>query len=252
MACQVRGRRARSSSCNVEPREIYRTSQLLSYLTGVFPQPNKAIVGRNAFAHEAGIHQHGMLQNGLTYEIIRPGDGRASRARPWSSASTPAGTRWSGASSDLGYELERGAARRRLPRVHRARRPQARDPRRGPARAAARELPRRARGVPAHPPARRLRQREPDRGGADDGAMDRRARGARHRRRPDRGRVRRDQRDPRPAARGAEPFSCARSRQGGTAWGRSSSRPRSTASRSAGTARPPTSSRPAPGHWCTR
>ena len=40
--------------CNVESREIYRTSQLLSYLTGVFPQPNKAIVGRNAFAHEAG------------------------------------------------------------------------------------------------------------------------------------------------------------------------------------------------------
>jgi 2-isopropylmalate synthase len=58
--------------CNVESREIYRTSQLLSHLTGVFPQPNKAIVGRNAFAHEAGIHQHGMLQNGLTYEIIRP------------------------------------------------------------------------------------------------------------------------------------------------------------------------------------
>src|SRR3954464_5922162 len=58
--------------CNVETREIYRTSQLLSYMTGVFPQPNKAIVGRNAFAHEAGIHQHGMLQNGLTYEIISP------------------------------------------------------------------------------------------------------------------------------------------------------------------------------------
>ena len=66
------GRRRWTSSCNVESREIYRTSQLLSYLTGVFPQPNKAIVGRNAFAHEAGIHQHGMLQNGLTYEIIRP------------------------------------------------------------------------------------------------------------------------------------------------------------------------------------
>jgi 2-isopropylmalate synthase len=58
--------------CNVDTREIYRTSQLLSYMTGVFPQPNKAIVGRNAFAHEAGIHQHGMLQNGLTYEIIQP------------------------------------------------------------------------------------------------------------------------------------------------------------------------------------
>jgi 2-isopropylmalate synthase len=56
----------------IQTPEIYRTSQLLSYLTGVFPQPNKAVVGRNAFAHEAGIHQHGMLRNGQTYEIIRP------------------------------------------------------------------------------------------------------------------------------------------------------------------------------------
>src|SRR5262245_24689278 len=56
----------------IQTQEIYRTSQLLSYLTGVFPQPNKAVVGRNAFAHEAGIHQHGMLRNGQTYEIIRP------------------------------------------------------------------------------------------------------------------------------------------------------------------------------------
>jgi 2-isopropylmalate synthase len=58
--------------CGIESRELYRTSQLLSHLTGVFPQPNKAIVGRNAFAHEAGIHQHGVLQNGQTYEIIEP------------------------------------------------------------------------------------------------------------------------------------------------------------------------------------
>jgi 2-isopropylmalate synthase len=57
---------------NIVTQEIYRASQLLSYLTGVFPQPNKAVVGRNAFAHEAGIHQHGMLRNGQTYEIIRP------------------------------------------------------------------------------------------------------------------------------------------------------------------------------------
>jgi 2-isopropylmalate synthase len=71
MASRVRGG-AVAFQCKVESREIYRTSQLLSHLTGVFPQPNKAIVGRNAFAHEAGIHQHGMLQNGLTYEIIRP------------------------------------------------------------------------------------------------------------------------------------------------------------------------------------
>ena len=71
MASRVRGA-AVAFQCKVDSREIYRTSQLLSHLTGVFPQPNKAIVGRNAFAHEAGIHQHGMLQNGLTYEIIRP------------------------------------------------------------------------------------------------------------------------------------------------------------------------------------
>jgi 2-isopropylmalate synthase len=61
-----------SFQCRVNPREIVRTSRLLSHEIGVFPQPNKAIVGRNAFAHEAGIHQHGMLQNGLTYEIIAP------------------------------------------------------------------------------------------------------------------------------------------------------------------------------------
>src|SRR5881296_3842598 len=58
--------------CGVNPQELFRTSQLLSHVIGVFPQPNKAVVGRNAFAHEAGIHQHGVLQNGLTYEIIRP------------------------------------------------------------------------------------------------------------------------------------------------------------------------------------
>ena len=61
-----------SFRCRVNPQELYRTSQLLSHVIGVFPQPNKAVVGRNAFAHEAGIHQHGVLQNGLTYEIIRP------------------------------------------------------------------------------------------------------------------------------------------------------------------------------------
>jgi 2-isopropylmalate synthase len=51
---------------------IYRTSRLLSYLTGVEPQPNKAIVGRNAFAHEAGIHQHGVINDRRTYEIMTP------------------------------------------------------------------------------------------------------------------------------------------------------------------------------------
>jgi 2-isopropylmalate synthase len=48
------------------------TSAALSGVTGVWPQPNKAIVGRNAFAHEAGIHQHGVLANPLCYEIMTP------------------------------------------------------------------------------------------------------------------------------------------------------------------------------------
>jgi 2-isopropylmalate synthase len=52
--------------------ELYRASQLLSNITGVMVQPNKAIVGKNAFAHEAGIHQHGMLKNRITYEIMTP------------------------------------------------------------------------------------------------------------------------------------------------------------------------------------
>ncbi|WPK11010.1 2-isopropylmalate synthase [Lysinibacillus louembei] len=53
-------------------KEIKRTSQLVSRLTGVVIQPNKAIVGRNAFAHESGIHQDGVLKNPETYEIISP------------------------------------------------------------------------------------------------------------------------------------------------------------------------------------
>ena len=71
MASRVRPGLARFR-CGINTQEIYRTSQLLSYLTGSFPQPNKAIVGRNAFAHEAGIHQHGVMQHGQTYEIIKP------------------------------------------------------------------------------------------------------------------------------------------------------------------------------------
>ena len=71
MVSRVRSTVARFR-CNVAAHEIYRTSRLLSHLTGVHPQRNKAIVGRNAFAHEAGIHQHGMLRKGITYEIMRP------------------------------------------------------------------------------------------------------------------------------------------------------------------------------------
>lgn len=58
--------------CGVNTSEIYRSSKLLTAITGVDVQPNKAIVGKNAFAHEAGIHQDGMLKNRTTYEIMTP------------------------------------------------------------------------------------------------------------------------------------------------------------------------------------
>lgn len=57
---------------NINTREIMKTSRMVSNYTGMHVQPNKAIVGANAFAHEAGIHQDGMLKNASTYEIMTP------------------------------------------------------------------------------------------------------------------------------------------------------------------------------------
>jgi 2-isopropylmalate synthase len=57
---------------NIDTRQITRTSRMVSAYTGMVVQPNKSIVGANAFAHEAGIHQDGMLKSHLTYEIMRP------------------------------------------------------------------------------------------------------------------------------------------------------------------------------------
>ncbi len=71
MALKVRGDKLPFHT-NVVTEEIYRTSRLLTNLTGSFVQPNKAIVGKNAFAHEAGIHQDGVLKKALTYEIMTP------------------------------------------------------------------------------------------------------------------------------------------------------------------------------------
>jgi len=56
----------------IRTEEIYRTSRLVSNLTGMVIQPNKAVVGKNAFAHESGIHQDGMLKERTTYEIMNP------------------------------------------------------------------------------------------------------------------------------------------------------------------------------------
>ncbi|MDM7995681.1 MAG: 2-isopropylmalate synthase [Acidobacteriota bacterium] len=58
----------------INTREIYSSSAMVTNLTGMIVQPNKAIVGRNAFAHEAGIHQDGVIKEKLTYEIMRPED----------------------------------------------------------------------------------------------------------------------------------------------------------------------------------
>ena len=71
MAMNVRADRLPFET-GINTREIYSTSQLLSRTIGFGVQPNKAIVGRNAFAHEAGIHQHGVISNPLCYEIMTP------------------------------------------------------------------------------------------------------------------------------------------------------------------------------------
>jgi 2-isopropylmalate synthase len=57
---------------NIQTEQIYATSRLVSHVTGIMVQPNKAIVGANAFAHEAGIHQDGVLKERTTYEIMTP------------------------------------------------------------------------------------------------------------------------------------------------------------------------------------
>jgi len=71
MALRVRND-AMPFSTGINTEQLYPSSQLLTELTGAFVQPNKAVVGRNAFAHEAGIHQDGVIKNRLTYEIMTP------------------------------------------------------------------------------------------------------------------------------------------------------------------------------------
>ncbi|MCL5270878.1 MAG: 2-isopropylmalate synthase [bacterium] len=81
----------------IRTEEIYRTSRLVSRITGIRVQPNKAVVGANAFAHEAGIHQAGVLRDRTTYEIM-----------------TPTHVGWLGESMVLGKHSGRNALRQRL------------------------------------------------------------------------------------------------------------------------------------------
>ncbi len=72
MALRTRPTQFPDLAANVQTEQITPASRLVSYLTGFAVQPNKAIVGANAFAHESGIHQDGFLKNPLTYEIMTP------------------------------------------------------------------------------------------------------------------------------------------------------------------------------------
>ena len=74
MALHVRNDIFGNVETGINTREIYPTSRLISSITGIEPQPNKAVVGKNAFAHESGIHQDGVLKNKQTYEIFSPED----------------------------------------------------------------------------------------------------------------------------------------------------------------------------------
>src|SRR2546422_10906752 len=71
MALKGRGNTL-GAETGVKSELLAPTTAMLSGVTGIWPQPKKAVVGRNAFAPEAGIHQHGILANPLTYEIMTP------------------------------------------------------------------------------------------------------------------------------------------------------------------------------------
>jgi len=74
MAIKTRKDTFQGLTTSINTKEIFKTSRLVSKLTGVPVQPNKAIVGANAFSHEAGIHQDGILKKRSTYEIMKPED----------------------------------------------------------------------------------------------------------------------------------------------------------------------------------
>jgi 2-isopropylmalate synthase len=72
MTLRTRPGQYRGATTGIATEQLSATSRLVSYLTGIVVQPNKSVVGSNAFAHESGIHQDGFLKNPLTYEIMTP------------------------------------------------------------------------------------------------------------------------------------------------------------------------------------
>ena len=108
---------------NLDLKQLYPTSQMLSEVITFAPAPNKAVVGSNAFSHEAGIHQHGVMSNPLCYEIMTP-----------SQVGVPANKMVLGKHSgrhalnhrlkELGYQFEPHRSGFGLPAICRSRRPQ--------------------------------------------------------------------------------------------------------------------------------
>jgi 2-isopropylmalate synthase len=105
MALRTRPTEFQVAGHRINTEQISNASRLVSYLTGFSVQPNKAIVGRNAFAHESGIHQDGVLKNALTYEIMTPQSVGLSGSRL--SVGKLSGRRGlQGKLAELGYEVE--------------------------------------------------------------------------------------------------------------------------------------------------
>jgi 2-isopropylmalate synthase len=101
---------------------LYSASELLSSIITFGPQPNKAIVGANAFAHEAGIHQDGYLKEKTTYEIIDPRTWACPKAS-WCWANTAGATRCNERASTWATTLTKRGAGRGVPGLHRGGRP---------------------------------------------------------------------------------------------------------------------------------
>lgn len=114
MAIKTRKDIFKNISSNIDTTRLHKTSKLVSQLTGISVQRNKAIVGANAFAHESGIHQDGMLKERSTYEIMRPEDigldstelvlGKHSGRHAFSHHLGNMGVRLSGKELDKAYE----------------------------------------------------------------------------------------------------------------------------------------------------
>ncbi len=105
MALRTRPTQFLGGGSRVATEQISAASRLVSYLTGFLVQPNKAIVGKNAFAHESGIHQDGVLKNPLTYEIMTPQSvGLAGNRLSVGKLSGRRGLQ--GKLAELGYQLE--------------------------------------------------------------------------------------------------------------------------------------------------